>query len=169
MGIAMLICMAIPFQSKAEIEDLEGYQGFVDAGYTFGTGSYGLNSIDITTTHGVQVIPTYLYVGVGAGLQYFTAPEKCAIPIFADVRSCFMGEENVSPFVDLKVGYAGIPGKREEFTTGGAYINPSVGCTFLVSDNIGLNLSIGYTFEQAKVWGSRENVGGFSLKLGVQF
>lgn len=170
--VAILLCfVGLSSVVKAEIDDLEGYQGFIDVGYSFGTGDYGLNSVDVTTTHGVQVVPTYLFLGVGAGLQYFTEPEKCAIPMFVDARSCFLPEENVSPFVDVKIGYVGIPDKSEKLSSGGAYINPSVGCTYIVKDFVALNISLGYTFEQAKVFGldKRKNIGGFALKFGVQF
>ncbi len=170
-GIAILAGMAMPFQANAEIEDFEGYQGFVDVGYTFGTGSCGLNSIDITTSHGVQIIPTYLYTGVGAGFQYFHDEGKCSIPIFADVRSCFMGSENVTPFVDLKVGYSSILGGGGYVSDGGVFLSPTVGCTFVIKDFIALNAGIGYTFEQAKIntLDSRRNIGGFCIRLGVQF
>lgn len=170
-GIAMLISLAIPFQTKAEIDDFEGYQGFVDVGYTFGTGEYGLNSIDLLTSHGIQIIPAYLYTGIGTGLQYFHEAEKCAIPLYANIRSCFLADENVSPFADLKLGYAAIPGNKGRISDGGLFLSPSIGCSFVVKDYIALNAGIGYTYEQVKIntTNDRKNIGGFFIRLGCQF
>ena len=171
MCIVILAGMAMPLQIRAEIDDFEGYQGLVEAGYTFGSGDFGLNSIDVTTSHGIQVIPTYLFTGIGAGLQYYHESDKCAIPLFADVRSCFMPEENVSPFVDLKVGYAAVLGKRGDIADGGFFLNPMLGCTFVVKDFVALNAGIGYTFEYVNITAidKYKNIGGFSVRIGVQF
>ncbi len=168
---AILFSMAVPFQAKAEIDDFEGYQGFVDVGYTFGTGSFGLNSVDIMTSHGIQIIPTYLYTGIGTGLQYFHEIKECAIPLFADIRSCFIPEENVSPFVDLKVGYSAVPGKSGDISDGGFFLNPTLGCSFVIKDFIALNAGIGYTFEYVNIPAidTRKDIGGFSIRLGIQF
>lgn len=171
LSIVILTGMAMPLHTKAEIDDFEGYQGFVDAGYTFGTGNFGLNSIDVTTSHGIQIIPTYIFTGIGAGLQYYHEADKCALPLFADVRSCFMAEENVSPFVDLKVGYAAVLGKGGDIADGGLFLNPMLGCTFIVKDFVALNAGIGYTFEYVTIPAidQRKNIGGFSVRIGVQF
>lgn len=171
LGAAMLFAVVAPVSANAEIEDFEGYQGFVDIGYTFGTGDYGLNSVDVVTSHGVQIIPTYLFTGIGTGIQYFHEVKKCAIPLFVDVRTCMIGEENVSPFVDLKIGYSAIPDKGNDISEGGIFLNPTIGCTFVIKDFIALNAGIGYTFEQAKipVIDRRKNIGGFSLRIGIQF
>lgn len=171
-SIAILIgSMAMPFISKAEIDDFEGYQGFVDVGYTFGTGEYGLNCINLTTSHGIQIIPTYLFAGIGVGVQYFYGAKEVAIPLFADVRSCFLPEENVSPFVDVKVGYSAIPGKGSDISDGGFYLKPTLGCAFVLKDFVALNAGIGYVFESVNITaiGRRRNIGGFAITIGVQF
>ncbi len=170
-GIAILVCAGIPFQAKAEIDDFDGYQGFVDVGYSFGTGAYGLNSVDVMTTHGIQVISTYLFTGVGTGIQYYHEIDKCGIPMYANVRSCFLSEENVSPFVDLKLGYLAVPGRKGDITDGGFFLNPTIGCTFVLKDFVALNAGIGYSFEQAKILQTdvRKNIGGFCIRIGIQF
>lgn len=92
LGAAMLFAVVAPVSANAEIEDFEGYQGFVDIGYTFGTGDYGLNSVDVVTSHGVQIIPTYLFTGIGTGIQYFHEVKKmchttvCRCPHLHDRR-----------------------------------------------------------------------------------
>ena len=53
-----------------------------------------------------------------------------------------------------------------------------MGCRFGFSDNLALNFGIGYTMQKISVdWyggyeyygSSKENIGGFSIKLGLEF
>lgn len=49
-------------ESKNLLE--KGYRGMVDFGGTIG---HETNGITLSTTHGLQVIPSYLFIGVGIG------------------------------------------------------------------------------------------------------
>lgn len=151
-----------------------GYRGFVDLGYTLGTGELGVDRIEFSTSHGYQINP-YIFVGAGAGFNYFCSDgaDAFGIPVFAHVRSEFL-KNAVSPFFDFKIGYSFLD-------TDGLYFSPAVGCHFQVSNTIGLNVSIGYTFQNISYeysyensyeyyWDSgSENCGGISFKFGVDF
>ena len=137
-----------------------GYRGYIDLGYTLGTGMYGVDRIELTTSHGYQLIP-YLYVGAGAGLSYYSDFELFALPIFANVRGYIL-DNSISPYVDLKIGYSVLDLK-------GFYMNPSIGCKAY-----SFNVSVGYEMQKAAVsyiWDgpSDNNIGGVSLNIGFEF
>ena len=84
-----------------------GYRGFVDDGYTFGVGKWkNTDRLEMTMSHGYQVVP-WFYVGLGVGIHYWTDEDMDFgnIPLFADFRADFL-ESSVTPFLDLKIGYA---------------------------------------------------------------
>lgn len=134
-----------------------GYRGFVDLGFTVGVGGgRGCDRIELATSHGVQIIPQ-LYVGAGVGVSYFYDFSDVAIPLFVDVRTDLL-QNKTTPFIDLKIGYsvAGISG---------FYLSPTLGCRF---NRFSIGLS--YIMQKQNVYGwSVGNVGGFSIKLGLEF
>ncbi len=130
-----------------------GYRGYIDLGYTLGTGIFALDRIELTTSHGYQLIP-YLFVGAGAGLSYYSDLESFALPIFANVRAYIL-DNSISPYVDLKIGYSVLDLK-------GFYMNPSIGCKVYA-----FNVSAGYALQKQKEWDI--NRGGISLKIGFEF
>ena len=173
-GIAILIFMVIPLKSSAEIEDFEGYQGFVDVGYTFSNSDDTENAIEVTTTHGIQIIPSYLFFGVGSGLQIYHDSSALTMPLFVDVRSALLADQNASPFIYFKIGYSGVVNKTTEIQSGGLYLSPSLGCMFVVQDYVALNLSLGYTYqnlEGSTYWCAtdKKNIHGITIKIGFQF
>lgn len=138
-----------------------GYRGFVDLGYTVGTGVYGEDRIEVSTSHGYQFNP-YIYLGLGAGVHYYFGSEIFEIPIFAHVRSEFL-KNSISPFVDFKIGYS-------VFDATGFYMTPSVGCRFAIGEKNGISAGIGYTMQKAETWwGTTENCGGFNIRVGFDF
>lgn len=140
-----------------------GYRGFVDFGYTLGVGDFGKNvdRVSLTTSHGYQIIPQ-LFAGVGVGVNYFYDEEAFGLPIFAHFRSDILNND-ITPFVELKVGYSLLDVK-------GFYLNPAIGCRFSVSDNIALNLSLGYTVQKADyVYFGKQNCGGLDFRFGIDF
>lgn len=167
--LASLTSAAGPWQTR------EGYRGFVDVGGIAGVGDYGMNAVTISTTHGYQVIPSYLYLGAGIGLDGHDG--ACFLPLFADIRSQ-LPTGRFSPFVDMRLGYGGRLGDWG-FDRGGFYFNPSIGVTWTLSRRVGLELSVGYTLQDAVVWevyyddfmlGSmRKDIGGISFRFGVTF
>lgn len=142
----------------------EGYRGFADFSYTLGVGDWGKNHdrIGIMTSHGYQIAPQF-FAGLGVGFNYYydEHDEACSLPVFAHFRSDIL-EQEITPYVDLRVGYSFIDVK-------GVYINPSVGCRFELSDNIGLNVGIGYTMQQVDFIGGKHNCGGIDFRFGIDF
>lgn len=147
-----------------------GYKGYVDFGCTIGAGDFGRDRLSVGVVNGVQFNP-YLYVGIGAALNYYAGGEEIGIPIFANVRSHFT-KGNISPFLDLRVGYSPLGDAT------GFYLSPSLGCRLGLSERVGLNVSVGYEAQEADVIVGYDNglsqvksrgIGGVSLKVAVDF
>lgn len=144
----------------------QGYRGFADFSYTLGVGDWGKNHdrVGIMTSHGCQIAPQF-FAGLGVGFNYYFNgnDELCSLPVFAHFRSDIL-ENEITPYVDLRVGYSFLDVK-------GFYINPSVGCRFELNDNLGINVGIGYTMQQAEFLFKREkkNCGGLDFRFGIDF
>ena len=144
----------------------QGYRGFADFSYTLGVGDWGKNHdrVGIMTSHGCQIAPQF-FAGLGVGFNYYFNgnDESCSLPVFAHFRSDLL-ENEITPYVDLRVGYSFLDVK-------GFYINPSVGCRFELNDNLGINVGIGYTMQQAEFLFKREkkNCGGLDFRFGIDF
>ena len=146
-----------------------GYRGFADLGYTIGTGGWsGTNRVEFATSHGYQFNP-YFYAGLGVGVNYYHDAELVEIPVFADFRTDILNNW-VTPYVDFRIGYT-------VYDRTGFYMSPTVGCHFGFGKTA-LNIGIGYTMQKLPVdWygygsyygSSSENIGGFSIKLGLDF
>ncbi|MBQ8501979.1 MAG: hypothetical protein IJ494_06760 [Bacteroides sp.] len=142
-----------------------GYRGFLDLGYTLGTGDWGEDRIELSTSHGYQFNP-YFYAGLGVGAHYYFDSEVVEVPIFADFRADFLNNR-ITPFFDFKIGYT-------VYDATGFYMAPSVGCRFATGNSGAVNVSLGYTMQKVEFEGyyygsSSENCGGFSIKVGFEF
>ena len=141
----------------------KGYRGFVDLGYTIGTGDFGLDRVEFSTSHGYQILPCF-FAGVGVGAHYYFDADAVEIPIFADLRADLL-KHSVCPFIDMKIGYT-----VHEDT--GFYFNPMVGVRFAVGSRSAVNFGIGYTMQRIEFgysYSDSINCGGFSIKLGFEF
>lgn len=144
----------------------QGYRGFAEFSYTLGVGDWGKNHdrVGIMTSHGYQIAPQF-FVGAGLGFNYYFngRDELCSLPVFAHFRSDVL-ENEITPYVELRVGYSFVDVK-------GFYINPAVGCRFELNDNLGLNVGIGYTMQQAEFLSvsDRKNCGGLDFRFGIDF
>lgn len=151
----------------------QGYRGFANITYTLGVGDWGKkhDRIGIMTTHGYQIAPQF-FAGLGVGFNYYFNgnDELCGLPIFVNLRSDLLCQE-ITPFIDLSVGYSLIDVK-------GVYINPSVGCRFELTEDIGLNVGFGYTMQQSEFFiidynynhfTEKKNCGGIDFKIGIDF
>ena len=98
-----------------------GYHAFLEAGYGVGTGDFGADCIELTTSHGYQINP-YVFVGAGAGVKYYHGPDAWSVPIFANARGTLL-DGPISPFLDIKIGYSAAD-------VSGFYFSPSVGYRF---------------------------------------
>lgn len=149
-----------------------GYRGFFDAGYSVGVGG-GSGRVETSTVHGYQFSP-YFFAGVGVGFSYFHEGEVWGLPIFADFRGEYgnFGTGRVAPFIDFRIGYT-------PTDISGFYMSPSVGVRYAISPNAGINLSLGYTMQNAEVfyydyygdtyYKDTANCGGFTIRLGIDF
>lgn len=153
MGDVERITKEAPVKKNLKEEVKVSYRGFVDLGYTIGVGAVSNSDrVELTTTHGVQIFPE-LFVGAGAGINFYHSSDGAiALPFFVDVRTDIL-RSNITPFVDLKVGYS-------FGEVNGLYVMPSVGCK--VNH---LDFSLGYVSQRYHGL----NVGGLSLKFGVNF
>ena len=149
--------------------DKTGYKGFIDFGGVIGIGNRGDGAIAVSTTHGYQFNP-YFFFGAGIGIEYHMNWETFFIPFFADIKTYFLNK-NISPFLGLKAGYSVYDGK-------GCYINPHIGVTLSSSPRFGMNLTIGYNMQKAKINDRPKNIknykdnmaiNGISIKLGFEF
>lgn len=145
----------------------EGYRGFADFSYTLGVGDWGFERVGLMTSHGCQIAPQF-FAGLGVGFNYYyeSHNEWCSLPVFAHFRSDLLKQE-ITPYVDLRVGYSLLDVK-------GMYINPSVGCRFELSDDIGLNVGVGYTMQQFDYTifdftFKKKNCGGIDFRVGIDF
>ena len=142
-----------------------GYRGFVELGYTVGTGDWGANRVEFATSHGYQFNP-YFYAGLGAGVNYYHEGDGVVeVPIFADLRADILNNW-ITPYVDFRIGYT-----VYDYT--GFYMSPTVGCRFAFDNSLALNFGIGYTMQKVELssryYSERINLGGFSIKLGIEF
>lgn len=97
------------------------------------------NNIGISTSHGCLIIP-YLYVGLGAKLEYYYKPKQISIPIFCEVRGYFTQSE-FKPYANFQIGYNPI----SKFKS--LYISPSIGLKYKIFD-----INIGYACQPDCHW-----------------
>lgn len=167
--IIAALTVALTGMSAKAIET--GYRGFFDYGYLIGTGDFSSSSLnEISTTHGYQILPQ-LFVGGGIGVHLYKFNAEgdgihYNLPIFADVRYDVL-ETKFTPFVDFKGGYS-VAGDFQ-----GAYFSPSIGCRMAITDNLGINLGVGYTYMKTGykyIYSGKDlNLTGVSIRLGLDF
>ena len=118
----------------------KGYRGMADMGFTIGLGGdAGYNRFGFSSTHGYQVVPSYLFIGGGVETDYYRDGSGFAIPLYFDVRTNI--DVKVSPFVDIRVG--GSPTVIKGF-----YFSPSVGVRIPIDKTrYGISIAAGYSFQ----------------------
>ncbi|MBR4970387.1 MAG: hypothetical protein IKY58_01295 [Paludibacteraceae bacterium] len=123
-------------ESKNLLE--KGYRGMVDFGGTIG---HETNGITLSTTHGLQVIPSYLFIGVGIGadgLGNFSSNSKKTLYNFICLRSDFM-KKRLTPYLDFRVG-------AEYLEYQCCYLSQSFGINIpakSIKNAIGIDFSVG--------------------------
>ena len=171
--------------------DISGYRGFIDLGYTKGTGKYSvLDRVEISTSHGYQFNP-YIFLGIGSGIHYYesiytynengeeTSLDALIVPIFADFR-CNFTEGHVVPYFGLKAGYS--IDVDDKFNDMGFYANPSFGLKVMVNASMAVNFNLGYTVQATKNYienytdngdftttKESTNLGGLNFRVGFEF
>ena len=139
-----------------------GYRGFVETGYSFGE----FEIFSVLTSHGGQV-NSHFFVGGGTGFKIID--DDLYIPVFGNIRVNFINSK-ITPFFDAKIGYTIGDGS-------GFMLEPMFGCRFGFTDKVALLVSTGYEFQMATVrfsYGGSSyyedmNIGGFSVKFGIEF
>lgn len=137
--------------------DVKGFRGIVELGYVAG----GFDAPELSFSLGYQFNP-YVFLGAGAGGQYFSNVKRGGIPVFADLRGClFLG--TFSPYVSLKVGYEAC---IDMPVSGGFYCSPTIGGKIMTTERQALTLGIGLSVLKPDGWSSDK---GFAIKLGYEF
>lgn len=178
--LVALVMLLLPTVASAQWNVQPGYRSFYDLGVGIGTGDESKTNFEVSTSQGYQLVPTYFYIGTGAAFQaFFNADGACGFPVFVNLRSHF-SPGKVSPFVDVRVGYASVTG--DHYDNGGFYLCPTLGIRFAINNNFGINLRAGYTWENARLGGyvcyypesfgckgPRKNIGGANIQIGIDF
>ena len=131
------------------------HKGLFEMGYSIGIGDYPANRFEFMASQGLKITPC-MFVGIGAGIEYYHKYESTVIPVYCDIRMDILENKN-TPFLGMKIGYA--------FNDiDGIYMSPSVGYKidsfhFVVGYSLqyvdtkwieymnqGVNFKIGYNF-----------------------
>lgn len=151
---------------------LRGYKGFVDAGYIADVSDHSAYKFQALTSHGFQ-FNNYLYLGGGLGLDYYIDYEF-SIPVFVDFRANFINRK-ITPFADLKVGYA--VGDEIE----GVFCFTSVGARFNVGGKKAINVALALNYQEVELgyysfgryttsyYYATEELIGLGVKVGFEF
>lgn len=145
------------------------YRGFLHESFTIGNGDYEINRNDLTTSHGIQILPQ-LFAGAGVGVSYFFNSDYddsgvWSFPIFAHLRSEFLNKR-ISPYADMKIGYT-IGNEIDGF-----YFAPTIGCHFYFGNSKwGASVGIGYTLQMADAYNyySRSNYSDYMYGYGNSY
>ncbi len=183
--ILLTLILGLQTVSARDWKSESGYRGNVETGFVIGCGDWGKTQWILQTTHGYQVIPTYLFVGGGVGGGVFTGNDhglKYSAQLFGDVRAHLPLKSKFSPFVDVKAGFEWNRNSDDHLNwidiQDGFYFSPSVGVNYELTKILSLDLSIGYTLNTApvttRVAGIPENrefhdIGGFTVRIGLNF
>ena len=149
------------YERFGEKKSLKGYKGFVETGYIF--------DLELSTTHGYQ-FNNYLFVGGGAGINFYTDADLYSVPLFASFRANFMNKK-ITPFADIKSGYT--VGDVE-----GAFVTVGFGVRFALAKKMALNLKLEYAYQEydyeyyyssSSYYYDNESINGIGVKLGFEF
>lgn len=163
--VAMFCFMSMA--AKAQIET--GYRGFVDVGYGISLSEVSYwdgyhpesadisNQVFLTTSHGYQLL-SHLFVGAGAGVTYYHEGSTVAFPIFGHVRTDFGSRFGF--FAEVKGGYT-------VKDIDGAFVAPTVGIRYGLTDRLGLNLGVGYLAQKVKNMDG--TLSAINIKLAFDF
>ena len=130
------------------------YRGFISAGYDLALKKGESGNVLVRTTHGYQATQNF-FLGVGVGLDIPVSSgfdHTPNVPVYGAVR-LQANHASAVPFVGCNIGYCFnkvFDEKTETDIRGGFYLHPEIGLNFVVADNLGLNLSVGYSFYRYK-------------------
>lgn len=163
-----------------------------------GVGLHIYNARDINMTNSKNY-PQYIGTPNSSGIivptdsvTYMRAVDSSymTLPIFLDVRGYLpLQNSQFTPFAMFRVGYAF--NLSDSFGGMGLYMNPAIGVKYQISPMIGINFSVGYSYQSyggipaeggygyyyykdeagktSKTKYEAKGAGGISLKLGIEF
>lgn len=143
--IIIILFLCIVYQTSFYAQK---YRGIVDLGFASGAGSSSWSRGDLSLVNGIQ-FNDWFYCGVGVGLQVWQGIHNVSMPTFANIEGV-LNKGKISPFIDLKIGYnfdLSEKSKRDFLSTGGLYLNPSIGFKWAIQGRKALRLSTGYLFQ----------------------
>ena len=178
-----IACLAVSMASLAQSPlRSKGYKGFLNVdlsmvslyhndvdGSSYNNG-FGL-SLDITTSHGMQVCP-YFFVGAGIGLRGGFGDEEAVldmdliqVPLFLQARAN-LTRKSISPYIDFKGGYgAG--------DMNGAFLSPALGISVPLTQRLALNVELAYRAQCGKEKFERGNETDWrhllNFGIGIEF
>lgn len=133
----LAVMVIVPATAQVRVK----YHGEINAGYSFGIGTYAKNRVNLNTIQGIQV-GEYFSVGLGFGLDWYRGlyPEywekqgkpdmgELAMPIFLNMKGYLPVNEKIAPYLTFDIGYGiGLTQGLEGF--GGLYLTPGIGIKF---------------------------------------
>ena len=179
-----------------EFNTSHGYQlnEYLFAGLGAGLHMYNARDSKLRDSIGTNSFPQYVGNVVGGkkiptdSVTYMRAVDSSymVLPIFLDIRGYYPLQNSAfTPFAMLRVGFAF--NLSDGFGAMGIYMNPAVGVKYQVSPMIGINFSVGYSYQSyggipkdggygyyyykdaTKTKYEAKGAGSLSLKLGVEF
>ena len=183
-------------KGNIEINTSHGYQlnEYLFVGAGVGLHMYNARDLQLKTNMGTtDKFPQYTPKGTASttindSVTYMRAVDSSymTLPIFLDIRGYYpLQNSAITPFAMLRVGYAF--NLSDGFGAMGLYMNPAVGIKYQISPMIGINFSVGYSYQSyggtpkdggygyyyikdaTKTKYEAKGAGGISLKLGVEF
>ena len=183
-------------KGSLEFNTSHGYQmnEYLFIGVGVGLHMYNARDLLLKTNMGTtDKFPQYTPKGSAAttindSVTYMRAVDSSymTLPIFLDIRGYLPLENSaITPFAMFRVGYAF--NLSDGFGGMGLYMNPAVGIKYQVSPMIGINFSVGYSYQNyggtpkdggygyyyikdaTKTKYEAKGAGGISLKLGIEF
>lgn len=148
----------------------KGYRGYAEVGGMVDFDYPDLFGVfELSTSHGYQFSP-HFYLGAGVALHAYSLMDVVQVPVFGETRVHLL-KRWVSPFLGMRAGYA--VSENE-----GLYLNPMVGVRFGFKKHFGLNVSVGYTYQEnafrdasfmGLVDGISGNVNAVTVRVGFDF
>lgn len=150
-----------------------GFKLIFDVGYQYQLESFfaDVNRIKFNVVGNYQFNP-YVSAGVGLGTRYYYDVDLLVFPFFYDMRVRLL-DKALSPYFSIGAGYTFLT--SEGYFPMGIYLNPELGVSYRIKENINLHFTLGYENQNA-VFKRYEgthftiyNFGTFSTTFGITF
>lgn len=174
--LLIILFIILPVLCFTQVEESESPKKFYNS-ITFsanlgGNFDDGIKSgLGMRTSMG-HVFNSFLKVGAGIGVDiyqfknnenYSANTNIIFFPVFAEIRGDIM-KNDITPFYAMELGYGfKTKGKWNNYTNqpAGIYFRPQMGWKFMMKNNVGTRVSLGYLLQSSKEkygWGWGEDV-----------